>query len=174
MKSPLGAYYEDELPAPRRRHVRLPSRFKKSTVVGLAVLSALPAINSTFAAQISLGSQSTQEFGQGAQALTACDSSITIALGTEWYQTDTYFRLSSITLSDLDTTAAACLNKTLTVKVRNSTGDELDLNGPDLPGNALTYTVTAPEGPTESRVLPLDPTIHIDSTLVATVSIETV
>lgn len=173
MKSPLGSFYPESSGPPRRRHAGFGSRVPRRLAVGIAVLAALPGLGAVLAPQVSLGSQDPIEFGQGSAAVAACDSSILIALGTEWYPSGSFFRLTKITLSDVDTRVGYCYGKTLTVSVLDASGSQLDLTPPDDATTALTYTVSAAGSQNQIVELSVGATVNLDSTSVARVTVET-
>ena len=83
--------------------------------LGLAAVILIPTIGSTLAGSINVGS-GTVEFGQGAAATAACDSSISITPVTS-YTSSGSFALTSISVGSLET---SCNNKYLKIKVINS------------------------------------------------------
>jgi hypothetical protein len=119
--------FANSAPAPRK------SSTKKSnlkSLAGLATVAAVAVIGSTLAANISLGTGSTLEFGQGVQVTAACDSSITLTPKVNFVNGSTpVFMLSTIGFSDLDSRAlgatltnggTGCATRTLTL---NAYGD---------------------------------------------------
>lgn len=144
-------------------------RTKRTEKIAVAALVALliGSTNATFASPISLGSGDI-EFGQGSQDATACDDTINVEVNMAWSSPDSYFKVSNLTLSGLNT--QACLNKTLTIRAFNGS-TELDLNGAGATGNALTYTVSANTGTNVTQQLSVAG--NINSATVTKVSIET-
>ena len=55
---------------------------RKKVILGVAVISIIPFLLSTFAASVTIGSGNL-EFGQGSQQAIACDQNVYIALGDE-------------------------------------------------------------------------------------------
>ena len=112
--------FANSAPAPRR------SASKKSnlkSLAGLASVAAVAVLGSTLAANISLGTGSAIEFGQGVQVAAACDSSITLSPRANFVNgANPQFFLSTIGFSDVDGRAAGtgCAGKTLTL---NAYGD---------------------------------------------------
>ena len=117
----------ENAPAPRK------SASKKSnlkSLAGLATVAAVAVLGSTLAANISLGSGSTLEFGQGVQVTAACDESITLAPKVNFVNgTSPVFMLSTISFSNVDGRAVGstannggtgCATRTLTL---NAYGD---------------------------------------------------
>ena len=102
---------------------------RKKLIVGIAMLGVIPVIGSTFAATITVGSGNI-EFGQGTQAVTACDTSISVALASSWDSGTSSFKVSSVTLSDVNTSTKSsgtgCNGEKIVVKLLNSSGSELD------------------------------------------------
>jgi hypothetical protein len=117
----------ENAPAPRK------AASKKSnlkSLAGLATVAAVAVLGSTLAANISLGTGSSLEFGQGVQITAACDSSITLTPKVNFVNGSTpVFMLSTIGFSDLDSRALSstltnggtgCATRTLTL---NAYGD---------------------------------------------------
>lgn len=110
----------ENAPAPRK------TASKKSnlkSLAGLATVAAVAVLGSTLAANISLGTGSTLEFGQGVQVTAACDNAITLSPKVNFVNgADPVFMLSTISFSDLDGRAAGtgCQGKTLQL---NAYGD---------------------------------------------------
>lgn len=102
---------------------------RKGIFIGIAMIALVPVIGSTYAASITVNSGGI-EFGQGTSAVTACDSTINTALASTWNNTDSKFYVSSVTLSDVNTSTKSsgvgCNGETLTVKLLNSSGTVLD------------------------------------------------
>jgi hypothetical protein len=138
----------------------------------VASVLVLNSVNSVLAPQISLGGGQPIEFGQGSQLLAACDSSILINLGSEWNQSSSIFRISSITLSDLDTTTDHCFGKQLTIQVLDISGNVLDIN-PDSDSSGISFVVSGNQSTTETRELAIDSSILVDATLITRVTVET-
>lgn len=165
--TPLSAYLDGPTAPTKQKRI---SKNPRKMWIGALLLAFLPSLGTTFASSISINSDTAVEFGQGTQSTEVCDESITLAIGTEWSSASSFFRASTITLGDLDTTAGACLNKTITVKALNSSGTEIDLNGATT-GNALTLPVSTAATATETRVLNIGGTIN--SVDIARITIET-
>ena len=90
----------ENAPAPRK------TASKKSnlkSLAGLATVAAVAVLGSTLAANISLGTGSAIEFGQGVQVAAACDSAITLSPRANFVNgSDPQFFLSTIGFSDVD------------------------------------------------------------------------
>ena len=170
MQSPLTSYLTIE-----RQSKPAASKLKRKfrvVVFVLVVLTFFNSASSVFAPEITIGAGEALEFGQGSQNLAACDSSILINLGSEWNQGAGIFRISTISLSDLDTTVNQCFGKNLTIQLLDASGTPLDIN-PD-PGLAsISYTVSGNQSATDIREFTLDPSIVIDATLITRVTVET-
>jgi hypothetical protein len=165
--TPLSAYLDGpSVPAKAKKTVKN----SRKMWIGALLLAFLPSLSTTFASSIAIGSPGPIEFGQGSQATAVCDSSILVAIGTEWSQNSSFFKATSITLGDLDTTSGHCLGKTLTVKALDSTGSEIDLNGATA-GNALTLSGFSAGTDHDSKVLNISGTIN--SVDIARVTVET-
>jgi hypothetical protein len=105
----LGGSYE---PSAKSRK----TKFK--VLLGVGLVTVVMGMGSTLAASITLSSGSPIEFGQGVATTTACDSSITVTPYST-YVNDTAtadFLFSSVALSNIDTTTAACGGKTFVLK----------------------------------------------------------
>jgi hypothetical protein len=111
----------ENAPAPRKAASK--NKNLKS-LAGLATVAAVAVLGSTLAANISLGTGSAIEFGQGVQVASACDSAITLSPRANFVNSasNPQFFLSTISFSDLDGRAAGtgCAGKTLTL---NAYGD---------------------------------------------------
>jgi hypothetical protein len=115
---------------------RIGSRFggrgtRKRTRIfaGFITLIAVTYFGSTFAASITLGSDSPIEFGQGSRAAVACDSTgITTAIEETWNNATTYFKVNTVTLTGINNattdtgTGAGCRGKTVKLRVMGSSG----------------------------------------------------
>jgi hypothetical protein len=111
----------ENAPAPRKAA----SKNKNlKTLAGLATVAAVAVLGSTLAANISLGTGSAIEFGQGVQVASACDSAITLSPRANFVNSasNPQFFLSTIGFSELDGREAGtgCAGKTLTL---NAYGD---------------------------------------------------
>lgn len=105
---------------------------KKSKIVfGVALVAVVPFMLSTFAASVTVGNGAL-EFGQGSEQAVACDQQIYVAMGEEWHAAPTpqdssagYFRVRSVTISNLD--LQACAGKKLRVRLINATSAEIPI-----------------------------------------------
>jgi hypothetical protein len=117
----------ENAPAPRK------SASKKNnlkSLAGLATVAAVAVLGSTLAANISLGTGSAIEFGQGVQVTAACDDSITLTPKVTFVNgASPRFMLSTIGFGNLDGRAlgsassnggTGCATRTLTL---NAYGD---------------------------------------------------
>lgn len=92
------------------------------SLAGLASVAAIAVLGSTLAANISLGSASGIEFGQGVQVTSACDSSITVTPTTRFINASGAgtFYLSTIALTNIDLTdTTKCVGKVFTLNAYN-------------------------------------------------------
>jgi hypothetical protein len=118
--------FANSAPAPRKA----PKKSNLKSLAGLATVAAVAVLGSTLAANISLGTGSTLEFGQGVQVTAACDSSITLTPKVNFVNgSNPVFMLSTIGFADLDSRAlgatltnggTGCATRTLTL---NAYGD---------------------------------------------------
>jgi hypothetical protein len=109
----------ENAPAPRKS---APKKSNLKSLAGLATVAAVAVLGSTLAANISLGTGSALEFGQGVQVASACDSSITLSPKVTFENGSTpSFKLSTVSFSGIDSTASTgCDGKTLQL---NAYGD---------------------------------------------------
>lgn len=109
----------DNAATPRRKK----SGGNLKSLAGLATVAAIAVLGSTLAANISLGSASGIEFGQGVQTTAACDSSITVTPSVRFINAPSAgtFYLSTIALSgiDLDSSGDTCSAKTFKLSAYN-------------------------------------------------------
>ncbi len=119
----------ENAPAPRKA-VAKKSNLK--SLAGLATVAAVAVLGPTLAANISLGTGSSLEFGQGVQVTAACDSAITLSPKVTFVNNSTnpQFYFSTVSFSGVDARAAnqgttvdggtGCSGRTLTL---NAYGD---------------------------------------------------
>jgi hypothetical protein len=108
----------DNAATPRRKK----SGGNLKSLAGLATVAAIAVLGSTLAANISLGSDSGIEFGQGVQTTAACDSSITVTPSVQFINAAGAgtFYLSTISLTNVDlTSTSTCVGKTFTLSAYN-------------------------------------------------------
>jgi hypothetical protein len=165
--TPLSAYL-DTSPTPAKK--RTTGKNSRKIWAGAVLLGFLPSLSTTFASSVTINNNSAIEFGQGSQTTSVCDSSIIVAIGTDWSQSDGFFRVSALTLSDLDTTPGACAGKVLTVNALDADGIPLDLNGAS-PGNSLSISAFTSISTTDTEEISISGAIN--SVDVARVTIET-
>jgi hypothetical protein len=90
----------ENAPAPRKTTAK---KSNLKSLAGLATVAAVAVLGSTLAANISLGTGSTLEFGQGVQVTAACDNAITLSPKVNFVNgAEPVFMLSTISFSDLD------------------------------------------------------------------------
>jgi hypothetical protein len=84
---------------------------------------------STFAANVTVGTGAL-EFGQGSQQAIACDPTVFVSIGEEWFSQPTptdssagFFRVKAVTISNLDLNS--CRSKKLRMRLINTTGSEI-------------------------------------------------
>jgi hypothetical protein len=102
---------------------------KSKLMLGVAVVALVPFLMSTFAANVTVGSGAL-EFGQGSQQAIACDPTVYVSIGEEWYSQPTptdssagFFRVKAVTISNLDLNS--CRSKKLRMRLINTTGSEI-------------------------------------------------
>jgi hypothetical protein len=121
----------ENAPAPRKS---APKKSNLKSLAGLATVAAVAVLGSTLAANISLGTGSSLEFGQGVQVTAACDSAIVLSPKVTFQNnaTNPQFVFSTVSFSGVDGRAAGqtstldggtgCSGRTLTL---NAYGDTL-------------------------------------------------
>mgnify|MGYP000125440420 CR=1 FL=1 len=107
----------EEPTAPRKA---APKKSNLKSLAGLATVAAVAVLGSTLAANISLGTGGTMEFGQGVQVTSACDSSITLSPKVSFSNVSGggVFNFSTVAFSDVN--ATSCAGDVLTL---NAYGD---------------------------------------------------
>jgi hypothetical protein len=108
--------------APQRKSA--PKKNKLKAIAGLATLAAVAVLGSTLAANISLGSGSALEFGQGVQVTSACDNAITLTPKAVFVNgASPAFMLSTIAFADVDAASTTtCQGKTLSLNAYGDSG----------------------------------------------------
>ncbi len=111
----------ENAPAPRKS---APKKSNLKSLAGLATVAAVAVLGSTLAANISLGSGSAIEFGQGVQTTSACDASITLSPKVTFVNSSSnpQFYLSTVSFTGVDSSSSGCQGKTLTL---NAYGDSI-------------------------------------------------
>ena len=101
-----------------------PKKSNLKALAGLATIAAVAVLGSTLAANISLGTGSTLEFGQGVQVTSACDDVITLTPKAVFVNgSSPSFILSTIGFTGVDAASTAtCQGKTLTLNAYGDTG----------------------------------------------------
>ena len=112
-----------------QRPTRSRTRAKKSsskTMLGIAAAAVIAVVGSTLAANISLTSGSSSEFGQGLVQATACDSAITVKPSATFNNASGAgsFSFASVALSDI---ADACAGRTFKLTAYGDTGSALNI-----------------------------------------------
>ena len=110
----------ESAPAPRKS---APKKSNLKSLAGLASVAAVAVLGSTLAANISLGSGSALEFGQGVQTTSACDNSITLSPKVSFVNdaVSPQFYLSTVSFTDVDGQAEGCQDKILTLNAYGNT-----------------------------------------------------
>lgn len=159
---------------------------RKGIYIGIAILALVPVIGSTYAASIAVNSGSAIEFGQGQNAVTACDSSITITPTSTFTpgtnNADGTFSLDTVVLGGVDT--SACNGKTFKLVARDSSGAAItngtitfkldsSVTTSGAAGIATSPSISGATGNVASSAVTLDPSASISSTALARFTIET-
>ena len=108
---------------------RAGSNTRKKVILGVAAVSVVPFLLSTFAASVTIGSGAL-EFGQGSQQAVACDQNVFIALGQEWHASPTpedssngFFRVRTATISNIN--LEACGGRKLRLRMIDGPSTEI-------------------------------------------------
>ena len=106
------------------RRKSAPKKSNLKALAGLATIAAVAVLGSTLAANISLGTGSTLEFGQGVQVTSACDDVITLTPKAVFINgSSPSFILSTIGFTGVDAASTTtCQGKTLTLNAYGDTG----------------------------------------------------
>jgi hypothetical protein len=124
---------------------RAGSNTRKKVILGVAAVSVVPFLLSTFAASVTIGSGAL-EFGQGSQQAVACDQNVFIALGQEWHASptsDDFFRVRTATISNIN--LEACGGRKLRMRMIDGTSAELVIgNTPDAKVLQVVLPATSP------------------------------
>ena len=129
----------EDAPAPRKA---APKKSNLKSLAGLATVAAVAVLGSTLAANISLGSGSTLEFGQGVQVTAACDSSITLTPKVTFVNGSgaaATFYLSTVSFGSVDARAinssayntnesTGCATRTFTLNAYGDTSATIGIN----------------------------------------------
>ncbi len=109
----------ENAPAPRKS---APKKSNLKSLAGLATVAAVAVLGSTLAANISLGTGSAIEFGQGVQVASACDDAITLSPRATFVNSSSspQFFLSTVSFTGVNSTTAGCQGKVLSL---NAYGD---------------------------------------------------
>jgi hypothetical protein len=94
---------------------------------------------------VTINSGVATEFGQGSQPTIACDQSVNTAISQTWYQTSTYFRVSTISLTNLNNASSStldggCGGKKIKLQLLNSSGTALTIGT----SSSTSVTITIP------------------------------
>jgi hypothetical protein len=129
---------------------------KRNIVFGVAAVSVVPFLLSTFAASVTIGTGAL-EFGQGSQQAIACDDTVFIALGEEWHanpsatdSSDGFFRVRTATVSNLN--LETCKGKKL--RLRMIDGSSAEINIGSTPEAKVLQIQIPKEVPTSNNVDP--------------------
>jgi hypothetical protein len=136
--SPLNIHPEEDLSRSKKKNNKL-----LKILLGISALIVVPAIGTTLAANITIGTNGTVQFGQGTATAAACDDSITVVPNASFNDTNTSFKLGSVTISTLDT--IACNSKTLRFRFYDTTGNATPLtvsSGGASGTDAIVVTIT--------------------------------
>jgi hypothetical protein len=115
--APLNIHPEESATKKRKNNKAL------KILLGIGALIAVPAIGSTLAAQITIGTGAIQ-FGQGVQQATACDSAITVTAASTFSNTATAgaFNMGRVVIDEL---LDECNTKRFTVTLYGDSSNDV-------------------------------------------------
>ena len=159
----------------------------KKIIAGLLIATIGPLVATTLAASVTIGSGSL-EFGQGSQAAVACDSVITTSITETWHEASTFFRVATMSLTGLDTTA--CTGKYFKLSLLGSTGTALtvgsaaetsitvkltDVSGSQATGSTLAGSSASlsTTGTNNTLLVTLNAAVYLNASTVYRVTVET-
>ena len=129
------------------------SSHKKKLFFGLAAITSIPLLLSTFAANVTIGT-GTLEFGQGSQQAIACDDTVYVALGEEWHAnpvsgdpSNGFFRVRTATISNLN--LESCLGRKLRIRLIDNSSSEMLIGS--LPDSKVLEIVLPKAVPTSNE-----------------------
>jgi hypothetical protein len=168
-RSPLGGHLNTNFGGRRRP--------RKRAIFGAILIVLLPYIGSSLAASVTITGRNAGgavEFAQGIQSTVVCDSSLITSLDSSYYVSGDYFKVETITVSDINTvdsqtattSNAGCGNKKLTLTVYTTTGGVTAL-APFGNSGATQVTFTVPTSGTSVTV----DTSTVNTGITATASI---
>jgi hypothetical protein len=120
---------------------------RKGIFVGIALLAIVPIIGTTFALNINVNNGNPVEFGQGSNAVTACDQQITLTPVSAFAGSafSPSFSLGAINMSDVDLSSGGCQGKTFKIVARQANGE------PSSVSSTYTFTVNSSGTPESSN-----------------------
>jgi hypothetical protein len=159
----------------------------KKIIAGFLIATVGPFVATTLAASVTIGTGSL-EFGQGSQAAVACDSVITTSMTETWYEAGTFFRVATMSLTGLDTTA--CTGKYFKLSLLGSTGTALtvgsaaetsitvkltDVSGSQATGSTLAGSTASlsTTGTNNTLLVTLNAAVYLNASTVYRVTVET-
>jgi hypothetical protein len=159
----------------------------KKIIAGFLIATIGPLVATTLAASVTIGTGSL-EFGQGSQAAVACDSVITTSITETWYEAGTFFRVATMSLTGLDTTA--CTGKYFKLSLLGSTGTALtvgsaaetsitvkltDVSGSQATGSTLAGSSASlsTTGTNNTLLVTLNAAVYLNASTVYRVTVET-
>jgi hypothetical protein len=128
------------------------SRRSKKIIAGLLIATIGPLIATTLAASVTLNGGTSFEFGQGSNLTIACDTTINTAIAEAWVNANSYFKVSTITLSAINNAVAGagagtdsgCGNKLIKVSLLDSSGVPIAIGS----AGETSVTISVPTGTT--------------------------
>ena len=133
-KSPLSGAFADSSATTKKKNK------KNGAILLIAGIALTSSIGGVFAANsITLNTNNTLEFGQGAATASACDAGITVNVTQKLAATGTAFVVRNVELEDINDTA--CANKDLVVSLVDSSADVITTTTFRSPGATETWTI---------------------------------
>ena len=134
-KSPLSGAFAESSATTKKKNK------KNGAILLIAGIALTSSIGGVFAANsITLNTNNTLEFGQGAATASACEAGIDVTVNQDLAATGTAFVVRNVELSGID--ASACNGKGLEVSLVDSSAEPLTSTTFRDPGATETWTIT--------------------------------
>ena len=134
-KSPLSGAFADSSATTKKKNK------KNGAILLIAGIALTSSIGGVFAANsITLNTNNTLEFGQGAATASACETGIDVKVNQDLASTGTAFVVRNVVLESID--ASACNNKGLEVSLVKSDATVLTSTVFRSPASTVTWTIS--------------------------------
>jgi len=134
-KSPLSGAFADSSATTKKKNK------KNGAILLISGIALATSIGGVFAANsITLNTNNTIEFGQGAATTSACEAGIDVAVNQDLATTGTAFVVRNVELSGID--ASACAGKALEVSLVDSSAAVLTSTTFRDPAADITWTIS--------------------------------